>query len=150
METVTEQQLTSQSVPTEAALGVLFGVWSRYVHLQGEFGGKNMYKKRIVEHFERCFWSAWFGISSHFKWQEIKTYYFTLFFFFKDPYESGYGVVKHIRSVSEDDQIFCNFLTEKSRVVFLKSMSFSRLELTATKYQPVYLQCGNQSCHLYW
>lgn len=28
------------------------------------------------------------------------------FFFFKDPYESGYGVVKHIRSVSEDDQIF--------------------------------------------
>ena len=71
------------------------------------------------------------------------------FFFFKDPYESGYGIVKHIRSVSEDDQIFCNFLTEKSRVVFLKSMSFSRLELTATKYQPVYLQCGNQSCHLY-
>lgn len=55
METVTEQQLTSQSVPTEAALGVLFGVWSRYVHLQGEFGGKHMYKKRIVEHFERCF-----------------------------------------------------------------------------------------------
>ena len=51
--------------------------------------------------------------------------------YFSDASETGYGVVAYIRSVRENEEVFCNIVMAKSRVAPLKFMSAPRLELTA-------------------
>ena len=51
--------------------------------------------------------------------------------YFSDASETGYGVVAYIRSVRENEEVFCNIVMAKSRVAPLKFMSIPRFELTA-------------------
>ena len=51
--------------------------------------------------------------------------------YFSDASETGYGVVAYIRSVRENQEVFCNIVMAKSRVAPLKFMSIPRFELTA-------------------
>ena len=51
---------------------------------------------------------------------------------FSDASEYGYGQCSYLRLVDENDQIYCNLVIWKSRVVPPKYISIPQLKLTAT------------------
>ena len=72
-----------------------------------------------------------FSVQRCYKPKEFSTIANMEILHFSDACEVGYGAVSYLRFVDAESKVHCSFVTSKSRLAPLKSLSVPRLELTA-------------------
>ena len=111
---VVECNFSNQSLPTETALGVLWNIEEDAFTFNVNMKEKPKARRAMLSTLSSVHDPLGFVAP-----------------FILQGSEEGYGQVTYLRTVDENNRIFCNIVMAKSRVTPLKFVSLPRLELTA-------------------